>query len=318
MPLDATSLRPFPRADLAVSRLGLGTTALGGMFEPTSEDEALATVRAAAEAGLRHIDTAPQYGHGAAEVRVGHALRELGRDRFVVSTKIGKLLRGDAIEFDYSAAGVRRSLEESLERLGIERVDLLLIHDVNRKYHGDRVGARYLEAIAGAYPALVELRRSGTVRAIGIALNELDIALRFVREAELDAVMLPGRYTLLDQTAARELLPLCQARGVAVLVAAPFDSGILATGAVAGGRYNYGPASPEIVERVRRIEQVCERFGVALPAVALQFPLAHPAVTSVVAGMRSPAEVAANVALLQTSIPDEFWASLRREGLIAA
>lgn len=318
MPFDAAARRRLPRGGLEVSLLGLGTTALGGMFEPTSDAEALAACRAAANAGLRHVDTAPQYGLGLAEVRVGRALRELGRERFVLSTKVGKLLRGGAIEFDYSADGVRRSLDESLERLGVARVDLLMIHDVNRKYHGERVLERYREAIDGAYPALAALRASRAVGAIGIALNELEVALRFVREADLDAVMLPARYTLLDQSAARELLPLCQARGVAVLAAAPFDSGILATGAAAGGRYNYGPAGPEILARVRRIEDVCARFGVPLAAAALQFPLTHPAVTSVVAGMRTPAEVASGSALLRVPIPDGFWAELRRLGLLTA
>jgi D-threo-aldose 1-dehydrogenase len=313
MPYEPTSMRRLPRADLAVSALGVGSTALGGMFEPITEAEAQATMHAAAEAGLRYFDTAPQYGHGLAEQRVGRALHALGRERFVLSTKVGKLLAPADIEFDYSRAGVLRSFEASLERLGLERIDMLFIHDVNRKYHGARVDERYREAMAGAIPALAELRRAGTVKAIGVALNDADICARFVREAELDAVMLPARYTLLDQSAAAELLPLCQARGVAVLVAAPFDSGILATGAGGGGRYQYGPPPREVVERVQGIESVCRRHGVALAAAALQFPLAHPAVTSVVAGMRSPREVEANLALMRADIPEAFWRDLQKD-----
>jgi D-threo-aldose 1-dehydrogenase len=311
MRADPTALRALPRAELAISVLGVGSTALAGMFDPVPEPEALATLRAAADGGLRYFDTAPQYGHGLGEQRVGRALRELGRDRFIVSTKVGKLLRPGRIEFDYSHAGALRSVDQSLERLGLERIDMLFIHDVNRKYHGEAVEQRYREAMAGAIPALAGLRRAGTVKAIGVALNELDICARFVREAELDAVMLPARYTLLDQSAAAELLPLCEARGVAVLVAAPFDSGILATGAEAGARYNYAPAPPAIVERTRLIESVCRRHGVALAAAALQFPLAHPAVAGVVAGMRSPREVEANLALMRADIPEAFWADLK-------
>jgi D-threo-aldose 1-dehydrogenase len=313
MAYEPTSVRALPRADLAVSALGVGSTALAGMFRPTSEEQAQATLRAAADAGLRYFDTAPQYGHGLGEQRVGRALRELGRERFTLSTKVGKLLGPAGIEFDYSGAGVLRSVEQSLERLGLERIDMLFIHDVNRKYHGERVEERYREAIAGAVPALAELRRAGTVKAIGVALNDVDICARFVREAQIDAVMLPARYTLLDQSAADELLPLCAARGVAVLVAAPFDSGILATGADGGGSYNYAPPPPAIVQRTRRIESVCRRHGVTLAAAALQFPLAHPAVASVVAGMRSPLEVEANLALMRADIPEAFWVDLRNE-----
>jgi D-threo-aldose 1-dehydrogenase len=313
MPYEPTSMRRLPRADLALPALGVGSTALGGMFGPVSEAEAQATLHAAAEAGLRYFDTAPQYGHGLAEQRVGRALHALGRERFVLSTKVGKLLGPADIEFDYSRAGVLRSFEASLERLALERIDMLFIHDVNRKYHGARVDERYREAMAGAIPALAELRRAGTVKAIGVALNDADICARFVREAEIDAVMLPARYTLLDQSAAAELLPLCEARGVAVLVAAPFDSGILATGAGGGGRYQYGPPPREVVERVQRIESVCRRHGVALAAAALQFPLAHPAVVSVVAGMRSPQEVEANLALMRADIPEAFWRDLQKD-----
>lgn len=331
---EPTELRSLPRSGLAVSTLGLGTTAISGLFEATSDAVAQATVAAAAAAGLRYIDTAPQYGHGLAEQRVGQALRALDRDRFVLSTKVGKLLRPrreghDAgglfagalpfdIEFDYSREGVLRSFDESLERLGLERVDLLLIHDVNRKYHGGRVHERFREAITGAYPALVELRRAGAIRAIGVALNELDVCERFVREGDFDAIMLPRRYTLLDQGALGGLLPLCRERGVGVLIAAPFDSGILATGAGGGGRYDYRDAPPDVLARTRAIEAVCARHGVALAAAALQFPLAHAAVASVVTGMRVPAEVEANLALLRAPIPGAFWHDLQRAGLLSA
>jgi D-threo-aldose 1-dehydrogenase len=332
MAWEPTELRSLPRAGLAVSALGLGTTAIGGLFEATSDAAAHATFAAAAAAGLRYVDTAPQYGHGLAEQRVGEALRALDRDRFVLSTKVGKLLvprrEGQEagglfagalpfdVEFDYSREGVVRSFEESLQRLGLDRIDLLLIHDVNRKYHGERVDERFREAMAGAYPALAELRRAGTIRAIGVALNELDICERFVREGEFDAVMLPRRYTLLDQGALAGLLPLCVERGVGVLIAAPFDSGILATGSSGGGRYNYQDAPPDVLARTGAIEEACARHGVALAAAALQFPLAHPAVASVVVGMRSPAEVEANLALVRAPVPGAFWRDLKRAGLL--
>jgi D-threo-aldose 1-dehydrogenase len=329
--IDPVARIPLGRSAVRVSRLGFGSTGLGGLFRASSDADAKATIDAAWEAGLRHYDTAPQYGSGLAEMRVGLGLRGRPRDDFVLSTKIGKLLRPAdkapaglfvgappfEVAYDYSYDGTMRSLEASLERLGLARVDVLLIHDVNRKYHGARVMERLDEALNGACKALAKLRDDGVIGAFGPALNEADINLEFARRAPIDCIMLPARYTLLDQSAVSALLPLCTEKKISVMVAAPFDSGILATGAVAGATYNYQPATPEMIQRVDRIERICRDHAVPLAAAALQFPLRHPATASVVTGMRTPQEVAQNLALMRIDIPDTLWDALAREGLIA-
>jgi D-threo-aldose 1-dehydrogenase len=318
------------RTQVAVSRLGFGSTALGGLFRASSDADAQATIDAAWAAGLRHYDTAPQYGSGLAEIRIGAGLRSRPREDFVLSTKIGKLLRPAEkapagifvgappfeVTYDYSYDGTMRSLEASLKRLGLDRIDVLLIHDVNRKYHGAHVMERLEEALAGACKALAKLRGEGVIGAFGPALNEVDVNLQFAERAEIDCIMLPARHTLLDQSAAKDLLPLCARKQISVMIAAPFDSGILASGPVAGAAYNYQPATPEILDRVARIERACRDHDVPLAAAALQFPLRHPAVANVVAGMRAPEEVARNLALMRTAIPDALWDALARERLV--
>jgi D-threo-aldose 1-dehydrogenase len=316
-----------------VSRLGFGSTALAGLFQPTSKDDAARAIEAAWTNGLRYFDTAPQYGSGLAEQRVGAGLRNYARGDFVLSSKVGKLLRppGSGIApaalfpdglpfdvvFDYSFDGTMRSLEESLERMGLDRVDILLIHDVNRRYHGGRVIEMLEAALAGSCRALTRLRDEKVIGGFGPALNDVDIALHFARECDIDCVMLPARYTLLDQSAAVELLPACLASGISLLVAGPFDSGILATGTVPDARYTYAAPPPAILDRVGRIDAVCRAFDVPLAAAALQFPLAHPAVASVVTGMRSAVEVEQNIALMRVEIPHEFWRALRRDKLLS-
>jgi D-threo-aldose 1-dehydrogenase len=260
-------------------------------------------------------------------------LRGVDRRNLVLSTKIGRLLHprtGPAaagawsgeypfdIEFDYSYAGTMRSLEHSLQRLGTNAIDIALIHDVNRRWQGDLVEQRYREAMEGAHRALVELRAAGTIQAFGVGVNDWAILERFAADGDFDCFMLAGRYTLLDHSALDTFLPDCRRRGIAVLMAAPFNSGILATGTTAGATFFYQAASPEIAERTRRIEAVCARHGAALPAAALQFPLAHPVIASVVTGMRSAREVADNLAHLAAPIPRAFWDELKHEGLIAA
>ena len=320
------------RTALSVSRLGFGSTALGGLFQSTSQDDAAQAIAAAWAHGLRYFDTAPQYGSGLAERRVGEGLRRYARDEFVLSSKVGKLLRPpgsglapttlfpDALPFDvvfdYSFEGAMRSLEESLARMGLDRIDILLIHDVNRRYHGERVMEMLDAALGGTCKALARLRDQGVIGAFGPALNDVDVALRFAKEGGIDCVMLPARYTLLDQSAATELLPVCAAAGISVLVAAPFDSGILATGAMPGAHYNYAAPPPAILDRVERIAAVCRTFAIPLAAAALQFPLAHPAVASVVTGMRSAGEVVQNIDFMRVEIPHEFWHALRRGNLL--
>lgn len=328
--IDPLGRVPLGRSKVAVSRLGFGSTGLGGLFRASSDADAAATIDAAWAAGLRHYDTAPQYGSGLAETRVGAGLRAKPRDEFVLSTKIGKLLRavGTApaglfvgapaaeIDYDYSYDGTMRSLEASLKRLGLPRVDVLLIHDVNRKYHGARVMERLDEALAGACKALAKLRDERVIGAFGPALNEVDINLEFARRAPIDCIMLPARYTLLDQSAGKELLPLCARERISVMIAAPFDSGILATGAVEGATYNYQPATPAILDRVTKIERICRDHAVPLAAAALQFPLRYSAVANVVTGMRAPDEVARNLALMRAEIPGALWDALARASLI--
>jgi D-threo-aldose 1-dehydrogenase len=316
-------IRPGIRAD--ISRYGFGAAPVGNLFTAVDDDTARAAVDAAYEAGIRLFDTAPHYGLGLSERRLGAALAGRPRDSYLLSTKVGRLLvpsgdggggstdgEGFAVPADlrrvrdYSRDGVRRSLEESLERLGLDRVDIALIHDPDDHWE---------QAVSEAYPALAELRDQGVVRAIGAGMNQWEMLARFVRETDMDVVMLAGRHTLLDRSGARELLPLCEERGVAVLAAGVFNSGLLATHD-ASGTYDYAPASGPLQARARRIAEVCERHGVTLPQAALAFPLRHPAVASVVIGARSAAEVARNAALAETPVPEDLWADLAAEGLV--
>ena len=315
------------RTRLDVTRVGLGTAALGGLYAAVEEEQAVATVRRAHDVGLRFFDTAPLYGHGLAERRVGLALGGSPREEFVLATKVGRLLRADAppdssqlsggLErwpaapavnpvFDFSYDGVLRSVEESLERLALDRIDVLHIHDPDE--HGD-------EALAGAYRALDRLRAEGAVAAVGAGMNQAELLVRFARAADFDCFLVAGRYTLLDQAALRELLPLCLERGIAVLIGGAYNSGILADPRP-GATFDYAPASPELVERATRLELVCGRHGAPLKAAALQFPLAHPAATSLLVGARSPAELDEDLALLQTPLTPELWDVLRRERLL--
>lgn len=330
--LDPTELRPIGRTSLTVSRLGFGTTALGNIMRTTPAEEAMAAVEAASANGLRYFDSAPQYGQGLAEERLGAALAGRPRANYTLSTKVGKILTptsdgrapagifvdGNAFEitFDYSYDATMRSLDASLKRLKTDRVDILLIHDVNRRYHGDRVHERLDQALKGAVPALKKLRSEGVIKAFGPAFNDIDILMRFVTEADVDCLMLPRGYSLLSHDAAPGLLPACLRRKISVLIASPFESGILATGAVPDATYLYAPADEKVMAQVRRLEAVCTRHGVSLAAVALQFPARHPAVASVVTGMRSAQEVADNLKLMRTPIPAGLWTALEQDGLI--
>lgn len=333
--IDATAKRQLGRSQVEVSLLGFGTTAIAGIMRETSASDAAEAVAAAWRAGLRYFDTAPQYGAGLAEQRIGAALSVKPRHEYVLSTKIGKLLvptgndssiggglfhggLANDIAYDYSYDGTMRSIEASLERLGLDRIDVVMIHDVNRRYHGDRVHERYDEAINGAVKALQRLRGERVIGAFGPGLNDIDILLRFIAEADIDCLMLPRGYSLLNQGAVPEVLPECVKRRIGVLVASPLESGILATGAVAGATYLYQKADAEVLARVGRMESICREFGVPLAAVALQYPARHPAVASVVVGMRSAAEVESNIALMKQPIPDALWARLAGEGIAMA
>lgn len=296
------------RTDVYVSRMGLGTVPIGLMYEPISDEQALATVRAALDAGISFIDTAPLYGAGLSEQRLGRVLADVPRDSYVLATKVGRLVDDSGkVRFDFSRDGVLRSVDDSLRRLGLDRIDILHIHDPDNDYQ---------QALNEAFPALAELRSQGVVRAIGSGMNQWQMLEDFIRDADFDCFLLAGRYTLLEQTAAASFLPLCQERAIGVFLGGVYNSGILASGPRPGAKYNYADAPPEILERVGRIEAACERHGVALNVAALQFPLAHPAVTSLVVGAGTPAEARANVAALTQPLPVALWDDLRAEGLI--
>jgi D-threo-aldose 1-dehydrogenase len=294
-----------------------------------SDDEAEAVVDAAWDAGIRLFDSAPLYGMGLAEQRLGRALRTRPRDEFVLATKVGRLLRehpsaDDDVDaatrhlfidtparvpvFDYSRDGVRRSLEESLDRLGLDRIDIVHIHDADNHEQ---------QALDEAFPALDELRGEGVIAAIGAGMNQTEMLARFARRADFDVFLLAGRYTLLDQSALDELFPACLAEGVAVIAGGVFNSGILAR-PDAGATYDYAPAPPELRARARRLEMTCARHGVPLAAAAVQFPLAHPAVVTALVGVRTPTELEADVALARHPIPAALWDELRAEGLLRA
>ena len=317
------------RTPLTVTALGFGATAIGGMYTEVSDDAALDTVAAAWEAGLRYFDAAPQYGRGNGELRLGRGLAGYRRENYVLSSKVGRLLRADApphpddfdstgrpydagapdvaTVYDYSRDGVLRSIEESLTRLGTDRLDIALVHDPD-----DYVD----EALATALPTLIDLRDQKVVTAIGAGMNQTAALERFARESDPDMFLLAGRYTLLEQTALQSFLPLCAQRGIAVVAGGVFNSGLLAD-AGAGARYNYDPAPADLIARTHRLSEVCQRFRVPLKAAALQFPIAHPCVAAVLTGTRSRVELDENARLFDLPIPGDLWQELKAEGLLA-
>ena len=311
------------RTKLSVTRLGLGTAPLGGLFEAVDDAEGVRVVERAWETGIRFFDTAPLYGHGLAELRLGRVLPQKPRDAFTLATKVGRLLRADAPPepgqvfrgvppvnpmFDFTYEGVMRSFEESLERLGLDRIDILHIHDPDDHFD---------EAIKGAYRALERLRSDGVITAIGAGMNQAEMLTRFAREGAFDCFLLAGRYTLLDQNALKELLPECLERGIAIIAGGVYNSGILAD-PKPGAHYNYKTAPDDLITRAQRIRDVCTRFGVPLKAAAVQFPLGHPAVTSVLVGCRSVEEVDDNIEMFGHEIPTALWEELKAERLIPA
>ncbi len=310
------------RTGLMVRRLGLGGAPLAGLYTGVTNEQAARVVDTYLGHGTGFFDTAPLYGSGVSENRLGAALAGRDRDSFVLATKVGRLLVPDPARdqdvwseelppigpvFDYSYDGTLRSLDESLRRLGMDRVDILHIHDPDNHYE---------EAMKGSYRALVRLRDEGVIRAVGAGMNQAKMLARFAIEGDFDCFLCAGRYTLVDHTALKRLLPLCEERNISIIIGGPYNSGILAQGAVDGATFDYRKAPAPVVERVRRIETVCARHGTPLKAAALQFPLAHPAVAAVIPGARSPEEVDENVQMAGFAIPSEFWAELREDGLI--
>jgi D-threo-aldose 1-dehydrogenase len=332
---DPLAVRQLGKSRLSVTQLGVGTAPLGDLYQRVPEADARDMLSMGYDLGLRLFDTAPLYGSGLAEQRTGNLLRQKARDGLVVSTKVGRWYRpapggatrgnwAGGLEFnavlDYSYDGAMRSFEQSLLRLGLARVDVLLIHDVDVHTHGSREACdrRFDEAMEGAYRALIELRQSGDVAAIGVGVNESDMCARFARAGDFDCMLLAGRYTLLEQGALDEFLPLCEAKNIGLLAGGTFNSGILASGPRAGSKYNYAEAPAAVRERVARLGEVCRGHGVPLAAAAIQFPLGHPKVASVVIGAISPQEIRDNFELMTRSIPTQLWADLKSEGLLRA
>ncbi|TXI09136.1 MAG: aldo/keto reductase [Rhizobium sp.] len=332
MPDGVLETRRLGSTNVSVSIFAFGGGPLGGIYRAISDSEAADMVAAALDTGVSYFDVAPLYGHGLAERRIGDGLRR-HRSQVVLSTKVGRLLmpsRGkpasgiyaDPLEFepvyDYSHDGVMRSLEDSLQRLGLSSVDIVYIHDVTKRWHGDDAQRRFAEVMDGGYRALERLRGEGVIKAIGVGMNDDGGLARFAEAGNFDCFMLAGQYTLLDQSPLDHLFPICARRDISIVSAAPFNSGILATGTKGDAKFFYQSAPPEILERTRKIEAVCERHGVPLPAAALQFALGHPLVASVAAGSSSAAEVRQNVSYMTLPIPADFWGELKAEGLIRA
>lgn len=312
----------------ALPPLGIGTAAIGNLYAAVTDAEAYATVRAALDGGVSYFDTAPHYGFGLAERRLGEAL---GDAPVLISTKVGRLLEpstelgprhgfvdADPYEprFDYSADGIRRSYESSLGRLKRDRVDILLAHDLGRLTHGSAHEHHLAAFLDGGYRAMRELKDAGAINAIGIGVNEVAICLELIERVELDVILLAGRYTLLDRSAADVLIPLCDRRGIRLIIGGPYNSGILARddlSDVARLHYDYAQAPAETIARAQRLAALCARFGVLLPAAALQFPLRDPRVATVIAGVANPGEVRDLVARAAAEIPEIVWASLAME-----
>lgn len=313
---------PLGRAGVEVSRVGFGGAPIGGLFRAVDDDDARSALAAAWDCGVRYFDTAPHYGAGRSERRIGEFLRAHRRDQWAISTKVGRLIQAAQPEraddfgfvgeqpttriFDFSKGGVRRSLEASLDRLGVDHVDIAFLHDPDN--HLD-------DAIAQGWPALAELREEGVVRSVGAGMNQTPALTRLVQQTDMDVVLLAGRYTLLDQGALDELFPVCLRRNTSVVVGGVFNSGILAD-PFTQNQFDYEPAPAQIRALALRIAEVCADHGVPIAAAALQFPLAHPAVTSIVVGARSAAEVRENYRLLNVPIPAGLWTQLRAASLL--
>jgi D-threo-aldose 1-dehydrogenase len=335
---DAAAVPPLPALSSLSPRTlpGFGGAPLGNLYRALDDDAAVDLVRHAYDAGTRYFDTAPHYGQGLSEQRMGRALREFPRDTYLLSTKVGRLLTPshaaprvqngyvDALPFiphyDYTRDGVLRSLDDSLRRLQLSRIDFVFVHDIDAATHGDAHARRFRNTLEGALPALRELKDAGTIRGVGLGINDVAICLKTLRHADLDVILLAGRYTLADQSALDTLLPKCARRGVSVVLGGPYNSGILASGSRprdgSAPYFNYAPAPVDVVMRVAAIERACAEFAVPLTAAALQFPLGHPAVACVLPGARSRAEFDDNRAMGQFPIPPAFWSALRDRSLV--
>ncbi|MEP2471831.1 MAG: aldo/keto reductase [Paracoccaceae bacterium] len=322
------------RSPVNLSQLGFGGAPLGNLYRKIEDSDAQATLDAAWDAGIRYFDTAPQYGLGRSEMRVSEALARFDPDQVSLSTKVGRILEDCAIEdvtpeafvhvpqkrivFDFTYDGIMRSYNDSIARLKTDRIDMLFLHDIDAGTQGQAFEDNNLRQLfsEGGYRALSELREADKISAIGAGVNTWQICERLLDEADFDGFLLAGRYTLLEQDPLDTFLPLCIERDVGIILGGPYNSGILATGAIEGARYDYAPAPEEILQRVRALNDICAAHDTPLIAAALQFPLGHPAVKSVIPGASSPDEVRQNVEIFETPIPDALWSDLRSQGLI--
>lgn len=330
--MKSTDTRPLGKSGLDIGVFGLGCAPLAGLYRATSDAEAEAALRGAWDAGVRYFDTAPYYGYTRSEHRVGQVLRDYPREDFVLSTKVGRLMKPapavkedngwfDPLPFrpvyDYRHDAILRSFEDSQQRLGMDRIDILLVHDIGRLTHGEQHDHYWRQLTdGGGFRALEALRSSGQVKAVGLGVNEWEAVWDAMQAFDLDCTLLAGRYTLLEQQTLSPLLEACTARGVGILLGGPFNSGILAGGVKGNRKFNYAEAPAEVIERVAALEAVCARFDVPLPAAALQFPMAHPAVASCLPGGRSAAQLRQNIDWFERPIPPAFWQALRAQGLL--
>jgi D-threo-aldose 1-dehydrogenase len=324
--------RTFARSGLKTSLLGFGSAPLGNLFRTITTADSHEMVRAAWDAGIRLYDTAPMYGHGLAEHRMSDALFEYPRDEYVLATKVGRTLTPAApgsfdhgawakvpplaATFDYSYEACFQQVNDSLQRMMSDRADVLFVHDIDRYTHGDNQPTRFKEAIKGSFKALIEMRDAGKVKEIGVGVNEADVCFQVAQEVDIDSILLAGRYTLLEQDPLDDLLPLCTERKISIILGGVLNSGILATGAVKGAKYNYSEAPVEILEKVAKIQAVCTEFNIPLAAAAIQFASAHPAVVNVCVGARNMKQWNENFALLNHQIPADFWNRLKKKGLV--
>jgi D-threo-aldose 1-dehydrogenase len=324
-------------ATIDFTELGFGTAPLGNLFRALTEQEAQATLQAAWDAGHRYIDTAPLYGLGLSETRINHFLRGKPRDSYVLSTKVGRLLEacppaertgiGKFFDtpsrrevYDYSHDGIMRSIEDSLERLGIDSIDILFVHDIDVANHKTAAirDEKVAELMKSGYGALVKLRDQGVIKAFGAGVNEWEVCEILAKQGDFDLFLLAGRYTLLEQESLNSFLPLCVERGIGIVIGGAYNSGILASGPKPGAFYNYDPAPQHILDRVAGIEKICNRHGIKLVEAALRFPLVHPAVVTVIPGASRPEEVTLNMRTLAATIPAALWADLKAEGFVRA
>ncbi len=316
-------LKEISDTGVEVTRFGLGGAALGNLYAPVSDKDGYETIETAYDVGIRYFDTAPFYGLGRSEKLFGRVLRQMPRSSFRLSTKAGRLIVDGEIDpdeympfvdipkkhpvFDYSRDAILRSLDDSLERLGLDYVDIVYIHDPDDHYES---------ALDQAFPTLADLRSQGVIKAVGAGMNQAEMLTEFARNADFDCFLLAGRYTLLDQIALKELFPICQRKNISIIIGGAYNSGILATGPVEGAHYNYLPAPPEIMERTKKLQEVCSRHQVSLKAAALQFPMHHPVVAANIPGTRLKSRLTENLTLFSEDIPAGFWAELKSLGLI--